>query len=338
VTYLYQVYGLSLRSSTILPPFTIDTRRNASEADVTLTVSAQPPAWVRLTQNLESSVRYAEPGYFGNPTQTVIVFGADQLFELAYSDGARFAINADASQIWARSDAVVTADDIAVYLQGPIMGFVLRRRGIISLHASAVSIAGHAVILCGPSESGKSTTAAALGLRGTPVLSDDITPIRGENSQFWAESGHRRVCLWPQAVRDLFGDADALPHLKAQWDKRFLSLDEGSAKFDPSRRRIAAIYILSSRDAGLRAPRIEELNSQEAFFALVQNTYMNWLLDRDQRAAEFDALSRVVMRVPMKRIIPHSDSARLGKLCDLILSDAEGLISATQAGQEIPVF
>jgi hypothetical protein len=50
-------------------------------------------------------------------------------------------------------------------------------------------------------------------------------------------------------------------------------------------------------------------------------------LDRNQRAAEFDAASRLVMQVPMRRIVPHADPGRIGELCDLILADA-GCLSA----------
>src|SRR6185437_9393951 len=62
--------------------------------------------------------------------------------------------------------------------------------------------------------------------------------------------------------------------------------------------------------------------AREALLELVQNTYMNWLLDRDQRAAEFEVLCKIVQQVPVRRIIPHADPARLGALCDLILQNA----------------
>jgi hypothetical protein len=48
-------------------------------------------------------------------------------------------------------------------------------------------------------------------------------------------------------------------------------------------------------------------------------------LDRNQRAAEFDALSKLVTQVPVRRIVPHADPGRIGELCDLILADAKFL-------------
>ena len=69
---------------------------------------------------------------------------------------------------------------------------------------------------------------------------------------------------------------------------------------------------------------------------LVQNTYMNWLLDRTQRAAELDTLSRIVARVPVRRIVPHCDPARVGALSDLIVLDAERLFATRESAALLP--
>jgi hypothetical protein len=67
------------------------------------------------------------------------------------------------------------------------------------------------------------------------------------------------------------------------------------------------------------------MTPREALLLLVQNTYMNWLLDREARAAEFDTLSRVVQSVAVRKITPHSDPKRIGELCNLIVEDAEAV-------------
>jgi hypothetical protein len=197
----------------------------------------------------------------------------------------------------------------------------------MALHASAVAVEGRAVVLCGPSEAGKSTTAASLALRGVPVLSDDITALSDSSAGFQVEPGYPRICLWPDAVRDLLGQPDALPRLTPSWEKCFLPLDGNNARFEAQRKPLGAVYLLAPRMAEANAPRIEEMGAREALLDLVQNTYMNWLLDRNQRAAEFDALSKLVMQVPVRRIVPHADPGRIGHLCDLILADAKGLSS-----------
>jgi hypothetical protein len=250
-------------------------------------------------------------------------YRAGEFFELAYADGARFFVDGAAERIWGTCPPPLTHEDAATYLLGPVMGFVLRRRSMLALHASAVCIERRAVALCGESQAGKSTTAAALALRGIPVLCEDITPLIEQDGKFHVEPGYPRVCLWPDSVEKLFGARDALPRLTPSWDKFFLPLDDGNAKFEDQRRVVSAVYLFSPRVEEADAPRIETMSSREALLNLVKNTYMNWLLDRKQRAAEFDALTKLVMQVPVRRIVPHLDPERIGALCDLIVADEE---------------
>jgi hypothetical protein len=204
------------------------------------------------------------------------------------------------------------------------MGFALRRRGIAPLHAGVACAGEHAIVLCGATEAGKSTTVAALALRGIPILSDDIAPLWEEDGRFQVEPGYPWICLWPDAVLNLFGKPDVLPQLTTTWEKRYLPLGPGT--FEPVRRPLGAIYLLAPRTHDPSSPRVEGVNPREAVLELVQNTYMNWLLDRDQRAAELDILSRLASNVPVRRLIPHADPARIDQLCDLILRDSETTI------------
>jgi hypothetical protein len=142
------------------------------------------------------------------------------------------------------------------------------------------------------------------------------------------EPGYPRVCLWPDAVEKLLGSKEALPDLTPTWEKKYLALDGVRAKFEPSRMPLGAIYLLGTRVNEKTAPRIEEISAREALLELVSHTYMNRLLSREQRAAEFEFLSRLVNQVPCKRLIPHSDASGISKLCELIISDAR-----TTAGQ-----
>ncbi len=264
----------------------------------------------------------ADPGF------TLTAYGQGEYFELAYSHGMKFLLDGSADRLWATYVPPLTLDDVSIYFRGPVLGFVLGRRGVSSLHASAVCVGGHAIALCGVSEAGKSTTAAALALRGVPVLSEDIAALKVENGRFQIEPGYPRICLWPDSAQALLGAGAALPRMAPGWEKCYLPLDGKMADFEPERKPLGAVYVLAPRAAEANAPRIEEVSVREALLDLVQNTYMNWLLDRNQRAAEFDLLSRLVVQVPVRRIVPHVDPARIGALCDLIVGDAERLSPA----------
>jgi hypothetical protein len=242
--------------------------------------------------------------------------------QLVYADGTRFLVDYDARRIWGEAGPALSDDDLFVYLLGPVLGFVLRKRGCIALHASVVQLHGFAVALAGLASAGKSTTAAALALRGIPVLTEDVTPFKQLGDAFIVEPGYPRVCLWPDSVKQLLGSPDALPLLTPNWDKRYLPLDGVRAHFEPHPKPLGVIYLFSSRSTEADAPRIEPLDKRDALLGLVQNTYMNYILNRGQRAAELDFLAKIVAQVPVCRITPHADPCRLPALCDLIMADA----------------
>jgi hypothetical protein len=327
VTYPYRAYGLTLGSDT--PVLALRQERSVLKRyDIVVSLGPETD-WVRKARRLPSRLEYPKLGEveLENPAFSLISYGAAEFFELVYGNEAIFLVDRTAERVWGTCLPPLTNEDVTSYLVGPVMGFVLRRRSILTLHASTAALGGQAVALCGESQAGKSTTAAALALRGIPVLCDDITPLYEEARRFQVEPGFPRVCLWPDAVERLFGGCDALPRLTSNWGKHFLPLDGGNAKFEARKKPLGAVYLLAPRTAEVSAPRIEEVGAREALMELVQNTYMNWLLDRNQRAAEFDALSKLVTQVPVRRIVPHADPGRIGELCDLIQADA-GCLSA----------
>jgi|SRR5665213_2677775 len=80
---------------------------------------------------------------------------------------------------------------VRTLLAGRIMACLLRQRGHLPLHASAIAIDGQAVLFLGDSGSGKSTTAAAFRSRGHDVLADDVAAVRT------VKSGIELQTAWP---------------------------------------------------------------------------------------------------------------------------------------------
>ncbi|HET7108311.1 MAG TPA: hypothetical protein VFI38_15970 [Candidatus Acidoferrum sp.] len=270
----------------------------------------------------------SEPAGSADPSFVLTQLGRAEGFELSYSDGTRFLVDNATERVWGTYQPPLAAEDLATYFLGPVLGFVLRRRNLTCLHASSVEIRGRAVCFCGDAGFGKSTTAAALALRGVPVLAEDIVALAESGGDFHAVPGYPRVCLWPESVAMLLGRQDALPQLTPVWEKRFLELDGQRAKFSDAKLPVGILYLFAPRSDDREAPRIEKIGPREAMLELVQNTYMNWVLDREQRAKEFDSLCRLVQRVPVRRIVPHAKPEKITALCDLILQDARSILSA----------
>jgi hypothetical protein len=334
VSYCYRAYGLEVESTSRIEALSC-VSTNPAKIDVRFEDGPEPE-WVHSLLSLSRKVikRRREPAEDAEPSFLLTELGEERGFELAYSDGVRFITDHTATRVWGSYQPPMAPEELAVYFLGPAMGFLLRRLHVTCLHSSAIELQGHAICLCGQAGFGKSTTAAALGLRGLPVVAEDIVALHETEDQFLAVPGYPRVCLWPESVEMLLGSEDALPLITTGWEKRYLALDGKQARFAARELPVALIYIFAARTDDSRAPLVEPLPAKEALLELVRNTYMNWVIGSEQRAAEFDALCRLVERVGARRIIPHIDPGRIGELCDLVLRDAESFLSSAKSSRE----
>lgn len=163
----------------------------------------------------------ASPDLFSAPSDCVYagsslrvgVLADGAYFDFFYNDGPRFLVEREGREIWADWPENYSLEDAATYLLGPVLGFVLRLRGITCLHASAVAVGDQAIALVGTPGAGKSTTAAAFACLGYGVLSDDVVALADEGDRFIVQPGYPRVNLWPNSVCALFDSADSLPRI-----------------------------------------------------------------------------------------------------------------------------
>lgn len=328
--FFYRVYGIGVQSDASIPglePCAPRPSQNNLQFE-----SGAAPDWVRRGLQSNAKVLVHRPTEEGtaDPTFLLKEYGNGACYELAYADGTVFVVNEAADRAWGAVQPPLTREDLATYFLGPVLGFVLRQRHVTCLHASAVELHGHAVVFCGDAGYGKSTTAGALALRGIPVLAEDIAPLQLINDEIHVQPGYPRVCLWPEAVQHLLGEAEALPKLSSTWEKRYLPLDGAGAKFASEKRPLGLVYLFGERSSAPNAPRIEELLPRDALLELVQKTYMNRYLDRQRRAEEFDDLSKLVRHVPVRRVISHQDAGKIGELCELILLDTRKVLAGVR--------
>jgi hypothetical protein len=258
----------------------------------------------------------------GNPALKMWKIGGGDFSRLVYSDGTQFWLNREGTEVWATWPDNSTIEDTATYLLGPILGRILRLRGVTCLHASAVAFGEKAVAFVGSEGAGKSTTAAALALRGHAVLSDDVVALAERDGSFFVHPAYPYLCLWPESVQSIYGAADALPRFSANYEKRCLSLGKKELRFAERALPLAAIYILGAR-RGDPAPLMQAIAPQEAFLSLVANTFATNILDRVMRAKEFETLGRLVPSVTIRQLWAHQDTSRLQELCARICDDLE---------------
>lgn len=318
VSFLYSVYGLGLQANQPVPG--LDNLQAPLKIDLQVHL-AIAPTWLSQSDRLPN---------IGERSSLVRSLREGTYWQIVYADGTEFVVDRAGTEIWATWLESSTLEDTATYLLGPILGFVLRLRGIVCLHASAIVVEGQAIAFLGTTGAGKSTTAAALAQQGYAVLSDDIVALFYQNC-FFVQSGYSRIRLWSASVDTLYGSPDALPCLTLNWPKRYLDVSQDGYQFQQQPLPLAAIYLLNARIDDPLAPYVVIHPPHTALMDLVANTYANTLLDRQMRAQEFQVLSQLVTQVPVRRITPHTDLARLPKLCDVILDDFHSL-SGLQRG------
>ena len=315
------IYGLGLEVN--VPIAGLAGLGEAKRIDVSMTIGSMPFDLEENPDFISAHEYYVSPDLddAGRPALRAASLLDSKYHRIAYCDGTTVVVDAAGSSVWATGPDSATVEDTAIYLLGPILGFVLRLRGVICLHASAVAIDGRAVALVGPSGAGKSSTAAAFARLGHRVLTDDVLALVDHGDRFDVQPAYPRVRLWEDSVASIFGKYDALPLISPAWDKRFLDLNGPESRFQAESLQLGAIYFLGDRSDSADAPTIEEITPRTGLMHLVSDTYATRLLQPALRAREFEVLGRVVTAVPLRRVTPSADFGRIADLCGAVISD-----------------
>jgi hypothetical protein len=320
----YVVFGLALKSNRAIPG--LKPLPDLPLPDVEVWLGDGLP---RLDHPVDSppEVWYVCPNDrgAGDPDLQVWKLEGGAYFRLRYWDGVEFVVDRRGTRVWATWPDKASLEEVTFYLLGPILGFLLRLRGLTCLHASAIEVEGYALAFMGQRRAGKSTTAAAFARLGYEVLTDDITALEENRERFWVLPGAPRLCLWPDSVSALFGSPEVLPRLipedsvAPEWDKRWLDLTGPEYLLQSQPLPLGAIYLLGERAES--GPALETISGQSAFLTLLANTYSYNLVDKALRAPEFEALNRILDQVAVRQVTPHPDPAFLSRMCDLIVGD-----------------
>lgn len=244
--YTYTAYGLNISSSLKLPELV---ESNFESEDVIIRFA-----------KLESSPLGASTEYysFAAEEEGMYLFW-QEIGTILISEGREIII-----------DPVLDRDEsrLRLFILGAAMGTLLHQRGYTVLHASAVSIAGKAVVFTADKRRGKSTMAAALHHRGHHLIADDVVAIdfKIENKPM-IYPAFPQLKLWPDAVSHLGKNPNDLPQLTKSMEKR-----DYLPKQDFVRHPLVLkqIFVLGQSSQ----IEIKPLAPQEIIFYLLRNTYI----------------------------------------------------------------
>jgi hypothetical protein len=336
--YIYSVFGLRLRVNLALPQISSvqldpDNSRGANCVDlkpqeVWIEFGASPRVGEAGPPRNERVV-YKTDDVDSAGTPALKVSSVGNLLRLDYFDGTTFWLDDQGTQIWVTWPENLTIEDTATYLLGPVLGLLLRLRGVVCLHASAVSFGDYTVALMGPEGAGKSTTAAALARQGCGIVSDDVVALTEVGGVFHVQPAYPYLSLWPESVQSIYGNPDVLPRFSRNYEKRCLSLSKQKLRFEHRCLPLRAIYLLGVRRPD-PAPTFQQMAPQKSLLALVANTFATNMLDAEMRAQEFATLGRLIRSTEVCEVFAHQDSERLPELGRMLWAESERINATSQ--------
>lgn len=296
----YKAFGISVKSEISIPQFALTENRQFDVSIKFGNVKALLPRDIGDDRAVQIS-------------EEEICFYWDQIGLFLVRDG---------SEIIIEPDSGAEEKLLRLPLIGIALAALLQQRGMLVLHASAVSIGAGAVAFLGWKGRGKSTTAAMLYRRGHPVISDDIVAM--ENIETGIPSivpGFPNFKLMPETAVSVLGDnPDALSECYTGAEKRFRPFSDNFLRESVP---LKAIYVLEDGEK-LKA---EMLKPQDALTTLIANTFLarygKQLLQNKQAMANLRQCSNVVNYTPVYRLERPRSLDLLEDLAQLIESQCQ---------------
>lgn len=267
----YRLFDLTLASDPDLPELSV------------APATATPDVTIRFVDDLPP----APPGVHDRPGGLL----------LAVEGVARFAISGG-TDIAIHPDSDVPARNLRLFLLGSAMGLLALQRGLLPLHANAVTIDGHAVGFMGPPGAGKSTLAAWCADRGLAILADDACAVRFDpDGRALALPGVPRLRLWRDAMTAFARDpADHFASFIGADAPDKFDITLASAAVARTPLPLAALYLLN--DTAI--PGISPLTGADAFAAISANTYRGGFVAKaGQGEAHWNSAVAIARAVPV---------------------------------------
>lgn len=217
-------------------------------------------------------------------------------------------------------------EDVFAFFIGSAMAAILHQRGVLTLHASAIQTDHGAILFLGRSGAGKSTLSYAMQKRGFSMLSDDVAAIRfNAQGQAVVTPSLSTTRLWEDSLQQLEPDLKNPKRLRQELEKFIVPARTFSMLPEP----IYKIYHLNPYNGSHIT--LSNLSSVEGLNAVTNFTYRRkFYLARKLAHQHFDAVTRLVNKVPMTRIDRPTRSFQLTQLTDLILADLEAMNAPPQ--------
>lgn len=243
--YLYHVYGINI----------------ASEIDCPELLEGGPPiqVYVRRGSVPETLEGNCASGYKYYAKKDQLLINTKFIAKILISDGRQMVYE---PRPGARDY------EVRLLLLGWGLGGLLQQRELLPLHAAAVNIDGHGLILCADPRVGKSTLTAAFVQSGYQFLDDNIAAVQFVDGEPKVIPGYPSISLWDDALEQLDMQPGVLQPVRPHLPKYAVDFRE---KFHHSPIPVGAVYILSPSNQELLS--LTQLSGAEKFSALSSQVF-----------------------------------------------------------------
>jgi len=295
-TYCYRIYGLTLQSWIPFPE--LEAAVPGAPVDVVFRRGEVPEELPLFHQS--SKLYQSAP---------------DRLL-VRYKVG-RFLVN-DGKEIVVQPSEPVSEADLRLFFLCSPMGATLLQRGVLPLHASAISTSRGAVLFMGESGAGKSTLAAEFRSRGYRVMADDISVVRfSEDGLPWVSAGFPQFKLRPDAVEELGEDPGSLPRLHPDFDKHTMPFP---SEFHSEPMPLACVYVIQPQaGASLSIQSVPPLQRVSQY---IEHTYrLKFIKGLGLQQLHFQQVTRLAEKALLRRVVRPDDRSLLATLADSLEED-----------------
>jgi hypothetical protein len=243
---------------------------------------------------------------------------------VCWTDHFDFLVSPDGSSILYRTRRGTARDSLHAYLLGQVLSFALLKKGLESLHATAVVVDGHGVAFVADCGEGKSTLGAAFVRRGHPLLTDDLLVLERQEGGYSAHPGLPRIKLFPEQASSILGHDTGGISLNRHTTKLIVPL--GTSRYHRGAVPIRAIYVLSPpAHTSTRTITLEELSGRGAFLDLTRAAFNLVITDSLRLSSLFEAACCLAECVPLRRLRYARDISELPIVCEAVLRDLSEL-------------
>lgn len=182
--FYYHAHGITFDSSIELEELTPISASELGELPVTLNIGKTPK---KLKTIIAKGERF-------QLSENEFLLPIDQIATFWVKNGNSITIEMESN---------VSFNQVKPYLYASAMGALAHQRKLFPFHASAIKINGKAYLFCGESGVGKSTLAGYFNKLSYTVLSDDISIVKSDGSNFEVEYGFNIIKLTENSINAL---------------------------------------------------------------------------------------------------------------------------------------